>query len=68
MPAYAKDGAVICYFKPAEKFKMRYAEFGFNDKATLDEGEMWPVVYGLRKLTRADEQRIAGLVKRAVGS
>jgi uncharacterized protein YdhG (YjbR/CyaY superfamily) len=65
MPAYAKDGSVVCYFKPAQKFKMRYAEFGFNDKAALDDGDMWPVTYAVRKLRGADEARIAELVKRA---
>ena len=67
MPAYAnKDGKVICYFKNAGKFKMRYSEFGFNDSANLDEGSMWPIVYALTKLTKADEARIAKLVQQAV--
>jgi uncharacterized protein YdhG (YjbR/CyaY superfamily) len=67
MPAYAnKDGKVICYFKNAGKFKMRYSEFGFNDSAKLDEGAMWPIVYALTKLTKADEARIVQLVKQAV--
>jgi uncharacterized protein YdhG (YjbR/CyaY superfamily) len=67
MPAYAnKDGKVICYFKNAVKFKMRYSEFGFNDSAKLDEGAMWPIVYALTKLTKADEARIVQLVKQAV--
>jgi uncharacterized protein YdhG (YjbR/CyaY superfamily) len=66
MPAYAKDGKVICYFKNAGKFKMRYSEFGFNDTANLDEGSMWPIVYALTKLTKADEDRIAKLVEQAV--
>jgi uncharacterized protein YdhG (YjbR/CyaY superfamily) len=67
MPAYAnKDGKVICYFKNAGKFKMRYSEFGFNDAATLDEGTMWPIVYAVTKLTKADEDRIVKLVKQAV--
>ncbi|HEY3463280.1 MAG TPA: hypothetical protein VGK62_07545 [Gaiellaceae bacterium] len=67
MPAYANsDGKVICYFKNAGKFKMRYSEFGFNDTANLDEGSMWPIVYALTKLTKADEDRIAKLLKQAV--
>jgi uncharacterized protein YdhG (YjbR/CyaY superfamily) len=67
MPAYANsDGKVICYFKNAGKFKMRYSEFGFNDAANLDDGAMWPIVYALTKLTKADETRIAELVKQAV--
>ena len=67
MPAYAnKDGKVICYFKNAGKFKMRYSEFGFNDAANLDDGEMWPSVYAVTKLSRADEARIVKLVERAV--
>jgi uncharacterized protein YdhG (YjbR/CyaY superfamily) len=67
MPAYAnKDGKVICYFKNAGKFKMRYSEFGFNDSAKLDDGSMWPIVYALTKLGKADEARIAKLVKQAV--
>jgi uncharacterized protein YdhG (YjbR/CyaY superfamily) len=67
MPAYAnKDGKVICYFKNAGKFKMRYSEFGFQDSANLDDGAMWPIVYALTKLTKADEARIARLVEQAV--
>jgi uncharacterized protein YdhG (YjbR/CyaY superfamily) len=67
MPAYANnDGKVICYFKNAGKFKMRYSELGFNDAANLDDGAMWPIVYALTKLTKADEARIAKLVKQAV--
>jgi uncharacterized protein YdhG (YjbR/CyaY superfamily) len=67
MPAYAnKDGKVICYFKNAGKFKMRYSELGFNDAANLDDGSMWPIVYALTKLTKADEARIAKLVEQAV--
>ena len=67
MPAYAnKDGKVICYFKNAGKFKMRYSEFGFNDGAKLDDGAMWPIVYALTKLTKSDEARIVKLVERAV--
>ena len=66
MPAYAKDGAVICYFKPGQKFKMRYATFGFTDKANLDDGDMWPTEFALTKLTAADEERIRALMRRAV--
>jgi uncharacterized protein YdhG (YjbR/CyaY superfamily) len=67
MPAYAnKDGKVICYFKNAGKFKMRYSEFGFNDAASLDDGAMWPIVYAVTKLTKADEARITELVQQAV--
>jgi uncharacterized protein YdhG (YjbR/CyaY superfamily) len=67
MPAYAnKDGKVICYFKNAGKFKMRYSELGFNDSANLDDGAMWPIVYAVTKLTRADEERITQLVRQAV--
>ena len=66
MPAYAKDGNVVCHFQSAEKFKSRYATFGFSDKANLDEGAMWPVVYALKELTAADEARIAALVTKAV--
>jgi uncharacterized protein YdhG (YjbR/CyaY superfamily) len=68
MPAYANaNGDIICFFQPADKFKARYAQFGFNDKATLDEGAMWPVAFAVKELTAADEQRIAALVKKAVG-
>ena len=67
MPAYAKDGNVVCHFQSAEKFKSRYATFGFSDKANLDEGAMWPVAYALKELTADDEARIAALVKKAVG-
>jgi uncharacterized protein YdhG (YjbR/CyaY superfamily) len=67
MPAYAKDGRVLCFYQPAAKFKSRYASFGFNDDANLDEGSMWPVGWALTKLTAADEKRIAALVKKAVG-
>ncbi|MGA8015958.1 MAG: DUF1801 domain-containing protein [Candidatus Dormiibacterota bacterium] len=67
MPAYARDGSVICFFKPAQKFKTRYATVGFSDQASLDEGEMWPTEFALRELTAADEARICALVKRAVG-
>lgn len=67
MPAYARDGKVICFFQAADKFKARYATFGFNDVAALDEGTMWPTSWALTKLSKADEERIAELVKRAVG-
>jgi hypothetical protein len=67
MPAYAnKDGNVVCFFQSAQKFKARYATLGFNDKANLDEGDMWPVAFALKKLTSADEKRIEALVKKAV--
>jgi uncharacterized protein YdhG (YjbR/CyaY superfamily) len=66
MPAYAKDGKVVCYFTPASKFKSRYATFGFNDDAHLDDGAMWPTSFALTELTAADEARIAALVKKAV--
>jgi uncharacterized protein YdhG (YjbR/CyaY superfamily) len=66
MPAYAKDGKVVCFFKSAAKFKERYATFGFNDAANLDEGTMWPVVFGVNELTAADEKKLATLVKKAV--
>ena len=66
MPAYAKDGKVICFFQSAEKFKARYATFGFNDAAKLDDGAMWPISFALTKLTAADEKKIAALVKKAV--
>ena len=65
MPAYAKDGNVICFFQSAQKFKARYATLGFNDKAHLDDGTMWPVAFALTELTAADEARIAALVKKA---
>jgi len=67
MPAYAKDGKVVCFFRNAGKFKERYAMFGFNDSAKLDEGSMWPVAFALTKLTAADEAKVRALVKRAVG-
>lgn len=68
MPAYAnKDGKVVCYFTPASKFKSRYATFGFNDDANLDEGLMWPTAFALKELTAAEEARISALVKKAVG-
>ena len=66
MPAYAKDGKVVCFFRNAGKFKERYAMFGFNDTAKLDQGSMWPVAFALEKLTAADEKQIAALVKKAV--
>jgi uncharacterized protein YdhG (YjbR/CyaY superfamily) len=66
MPAYAKDGKVVCFFQPAQKFKSRYATFGFNDTAHLDEGTMWPTAFALMELTDADEARIGALVKKAV--
>ena len=66
MPAYAKDGKVVCYFQSAQKFKSRYATFGFSDKANLDEGAMWPTAFALRELSAADEARIAALVKKAM--
>ena len=66
MPAYAKDGNVVCFFQSARKFKTRYATFGFSDKANLDEGAMWPTAFALTELTAADEARIAALVKKAV--
>jgi uncharacterized protein YdhG (YjbR/CyaY superfamily) len=66
MPAYAKDGNVVCFFQDARKFKSRYATFGFSDKANLDEGAMWPISYALKELTAADEARIGALVKKAV--
>jgi uncharacterized protein YdhG (YjbR/CyaY superfamily) len=66
MPAYTKDDKVVCFFRPAYKFKDRYATFGFNDKANLDDGAMWPTAFALKTLTSADEARIGALVKRAV--
>jgi len=66
MPAYAKDGNVVCFFQSAQKFKTRYATFGFSDKANLDEGDMWPTAFALKTLTAADEARIGALVKKAV--
>ena len=67
MPAYAKDGKVVCFFKAAAKFKSRYATLGFSDEAKLDDGTMWPTDFALKRLTAADEARIAALVKKAVG-
>jgi hypothetical protein len=66
MPAYAKDGKVVCFFTPASKFKERYATLGFNAPANLDEGTMWPTAFALTELTAADEERIGALVKKAV--
>jgi uncharacterized protein YdhG (YjbR/CyaY superfamily) len=66
MPAYARDGKIVCFFQPADKFKARYATFGFNDVANLDEGSMWPTSWALTKLTAADEAKIGELVKKAV--
>jgi uncharacterized protein YdhG (YjbR/CyaY superfamily) len=65
MPAYARDGKVVCFFKSAEKFRSRYATFGFEEAANLDDGTMWPTSYALTKLTKADEKRIAEVVKQA---
>jgi uncharacterized protein YdhG (YjbR/CyaY superfamily) len=66
MPAYAKDGKVVCFFQSAQKFKTRYATFGFNDTANLDEGALWPVAFALKELTATEEARISALVKKAV--
>ena len=66
MPAYAKNGQVVCFFQSAQKFKTRYATFGFSDKANLDEGTVWPVAFALKELTAADEAKIGALVKKAV--
>jgi uncharacterized protein YdhG (YjbR/CyaY superfamily) len=65
MPAYSKDGKVLCYFQDAGKFKSRYATFGFNDTANLDKGEMWPTSFALKKLTAAEEKKIAAMVRKA---
>jgi len=67
MPAYAKDGNVVCFFQSADKFKSRYATFGFNDTANLDEGAMWPTSFALKELTATEEAKIGALVKKAVG-
>jgi hypothetical protein len=67
MPAYARNGTVVCFFQSADKFKARYATLGFSDTAALDDGQMWPTSFALKELTAADEARIAALVKRAVG-
>ena len=66
MPAYAKDGKVVCFFQSAQKFKSRYATFGFSDEANLDEGAMWPTSFALKELTATEEARISALVKKAV--
>jgi uncharacterized protein YdhG (YjbR/CyaY superfamily) len=66
MPAYAKDGKVLCFFQSAQKFKTRYATVGFSDKANLDEGALWPVAFALKELTSTEEARIVALVKKAV--
>ena len=66
MPAYAKDGKVVCFFQSAQKFNTRYATFGFSDAANLDEGAMWPTAFALKELTAAEEARIGALVKKAV--
>jgi uncharacterized protein YdhG (YjbR/CyaY superfamily) len=66
MPAYARDGKVVCFFQSAEKFNARYATLGFNDTATLDEGNMWPTAFALAELTAAEEERIVAMVKKAV--
>ena len=67
MPAYARDGKVVCFFRDAGKFKERYAMFGFNDSAKLDQGSMWPIAFALTKLSAAEEKKIGALVKKAVG-
>jgi uncharacterized protein YdhG (YjbR/CyaY superfamily) len=66
MPAYARDGKIVCFFQCAQKFKTRYATLGFSDAANLDEGALWPVVYALKELTAAEEARITALLKKAV--
>jgi len=66
MPAYAKDGKVLCFFQSAAKFKSRYATLGFSDEANLDEGTMWPTYFALKKLTAADEKKVGALIKKAV--
>ncbi|MGY2061066.1 hypothetical protein ACW9HQ_39875, partial [Nocardia gipuzkoensis] len=67
MPAYARDGKVLCFFQTAAKFKSRYATFGFNDIATLDDGTLWPTAFALTKLTAAEEKRLGELIARAAG-
>ena len=67
MPAYAKDGNVVCFFQSGQKFKTRYATFGFSDKAKLDEGHMWPTAFALKELTTTEEAKIVALLKKAVG-
>jgi uncharacterized protein YdhG (YjbR/CyaY superfamily) len=66
MPAYSKDGKVVCFFQSAAKFKARYATIGFNDKANLDQGNMWPTSFALKELTAAEEKKLGALVKKAV--
>ena len=66
MPAYAKDGKIVCFFQSAQKFKSRYATLGFSDEANLDDGVMWPTTFALKKLTAAEEAKIVALVKKAV--
>lgn len=66
MPAYAKDGKVVCFFRSEQKFKERYMTFGFNDVANLDEGSMWPIAFAIKQVTEVEEARIAALVKQAV--
>ena len=66
MPAYARDGKVVCFFQAAEKFNARYATFGFNDAANLDQGTMWPTTFALKELSAADEKKLGALVKKAV--
>ena len=67
MPAYAKDGKVVCFFQSAQKFNTRYATLGFSDTANLDDGTMWPTSFALKELTATEEARISALVKKAVG-
>lgn len=67
MPAYARDGKIVCFFQSAQRFNTRYATLGFNDEAKLDDGDMWPTAFALKELTAAEEARIAALVKKAVG-
>ena len=66
MPAYAKDGKVVCFFRGAHKFKERYAMFGFNDPANLDDGSMWPIAFALKKVSEAEEKKIGALLKKAL--
>jgi uncharacterized protein YdhG (YjbR/CyaY superfamily) len=68
MPAYARDGNVVCFFQSAQKFKTRYATLGFSDKAKLDDGQMWPTAFALKELTAAEEAKIAALVRKAVSA
>ena len=67
MPAYAKNGKVVCFFQPAAKFQARFAMLGFSDEATLDDGDVWPTYYAVKQLTPADEKKVAAIVKKAVG-